>query len=526
MVIEAGTSSWRHAFPIELLDPTEMALADKIAGRTVPSSVLMHNAGEAVARAALRLLGPSRSPHVLILCGPGNNGGDGYVAARLLVESGCRVSVAALLPRDGLRGDAAEAAARWAGPVGDLAGAPLETADLVIDALFGAGLSRDIDGAAKAAIDRVNAWATATRHSVLAVDMPSGVDGATGEIRGAAVAATHTVTFFRLKPGHVLLPGRLRCGAIELIDIGIGRYVLDDIAPKTFLNVPCLWRSAYPVPRLEGHKYSRGHAVVVSGPLAQTGAARLSARGALRAGAGLVTVATPAEALAVHAATLTAIMTRVADGPEGLAAVLADPRKNAVVLGPGLGVGDSTRQMVKVVLRPVPDGAPPRRIVLDADALSSFADAPGDLFAAIAAGGHVVVLTPHDGEFTKLFGTSLDISQAKPRRTRAAAALCGATVVLKGADTVVAHPDGRAAIAASEAPWLATAGSGDVLSGIVAAFLAQSMPPFEASAAGVWLHAEAGRRFGPGLISEDIPDMLPRVLSDLLTGSGDRDEVM
>ncbi len=510
---QAPPAGWQSRFPVELLEPLEMAEADRLTAETVPSDLLMQNAGAAVAQAALRLVIPGGK--TLILCGPGNNGGDGYVAARLLAEAGCRVTVAALGTREVLKGDAAEAAARWTGPIVALAEVSI-VADLVIDALFGAGLARDIEGTAKVTIDRVNLWARNTGNPVLAVDMPSGVDGCTGAVRGAAIIATETITFFRLKPGHVLMPGRLKCGAVALADIGIASDVLEHIMPKTSLNAPPLWGQSYPVPRLEGHKYGRGHAVIVSGPLAQTGAARLCARGTLRAGAGLVTVATPAAALAVHAAALTAIMTRVADGAEDLAEILTDPRKNVVAMGPGLGVGAPTRALVLAALKPAPPDAPPRRIVLDADALSSFVEDPRVLFDAIAAGGHAVVLTPHDGEFAKLFGKSLDITMAKPRRTREAAAMSGATVVLKGADTVVAHPDGRASIAASEAPWLATAGSGDVLAGIIAGLLAQPMPTFEACAAAVWLHAEAARLFGAGLISEDIADMLPRVLSNLL----------
>ena len=504
--------------PIELLDPSEMARADALAAATMPSIALMERAGAAVAQAAERLL-PARGPRrVAILCGPGNNGGDGYVAARLLALDGCTVEVGALGPREALRGDAAIAAARWVGPVVALDQLQIEAADLVVDALFGAGLARDVDGAAHAAISRVNAYAAETGRPVLAIDVPSGIDGASGAVRGIAVQASDTITFFRLKPGHLLLPGRETCGRLALEDIGIEAAVLDEIAPRTWLNAPALWSPVLPRPALAGHKYARGHALVVSGPMAQTGAARLAARGALRIGAGLVTVATPREALAVHAAALTAIMTRVADDAVELADILADRRKSAVVLGPGLGVGAGTCALALAALAaPAPDlEAPPRSIVLDADALTSFAEAPEALFEAIRASSMAVVVTPHDGEFSRLFGRFTDKADAKPKRARAAAARSGAIVVLKGPDTVVAAPDGRVAIAASDAPWLATAGSGDVLAGFVTGLLAQAMPAFEAAAAAVWMHAEAARRFGPGLISEDLPDLLPAVLKDLL----------
>ncbi len=507
---------FRPAYPHELLTPAEMGEADRLAAAIVPSASLMENAGAAVAAVVGRLAGPGST--IAVLCGPGNNGGDGYVAARLLAEAGFRVVVGALVPRDRMKGDAANAAERWDGPVEPLADLAFDDVAAVVDALFGAGLARNLDGEAASVVARANAWRGATRRPLVAVDVPSGIDGATGLPRGAAVEASHTVTFFRLKPGHALLPGRLHCGALDLVDIGLPMEVLEGVAPRTSLNTPSAWLHHLPEPSLAGHKYARGHAVVVSGPIGQTGAARLCARGALRIGAGLVTVATPAEALPVHATALTAIMTRVADDADGLGAILADPRKNAVAMGPGLGVGAGTRALVHAALAapdPGDNDAPPRSVVLDADALTSFADEPQTLFDAITASGHAVVLTPHDGEFAKLFGSVLDAKAPKPERVRVAAAVSGATVVLKGPDTTIADPDGRASIAMSEAPWLATAGSGDVLAGMVAGLLAQAMPAFEACCAAVWMHAEAARRFGPGLISEDIPDALPPVLRQL-----------
>jgi hydroxyethylthiazole kinase-like uncharacterized protein yjeF len=502
-----------------------MGDADRLAAEATTGAALMERAGEAVAQAALRLVGASGPRRIAILCGPGNNGGDGYVAARYLALAGCEVTVGSLVGRDALTGDAARAAALWPGEVLDLDAIAIETVDLIVDALFGAGLSRDVAGAAKATIERVNCAARTSGIPVLAVDMPSGVDGDSGAIRGIGIVASDTITFFRLKPGHVLMPGRRSCGTVALADIGISPTVLDTIAPKTMLNVPRLWAKSFPVPGVAGHKYTRGHAVVLSGPIAQTGAARLCARGALRAGAGLVTVATPGDALVVHAVALTAVMTRVCDGPAALSDLLQDRRKNAIVLGPGLGVGASTRAMVQAALAADPrPGLPPRSIVLDADALTSFADQPDELFAAIAAGGHAVVLTPHDGEFAKLFGHAIDAEAAKPSRARLAARMAGGVVVLKGPDTVVADPGSRVSIAASEAPWLATAGSGDVLAGMITGLLAQGMHAFDAASSAVWMHAEAARLFGAGLISEDIPEMLPRVLtalceSDLIAGA-------
>jgi hydroxyethylthiazole kinase-like uncharacterized protein yjeF len=362
-------------------------------------------------------------------------------------------------------------------------------------------------------IEAINAKSAATAAPVIAVDLPSGINGTTGAVMGAAVMATATVTFFRKKPAHLLLPGRLYCGEIGVADIGIADAELARIAPRTFANVPDLWRAHFPVPRHDGHKYTRGHAVVVSGPSWSTGAARLAARGALRAGAGLVTIASPREALAVNAASNLAIMVRPVDGAGELAAFLDDHRLNSVAIGPGLGVNEETSELVLAAL----DG--PRAVVLDADAMTSFTGEPQRLALALKKRSQqATILTPHEGEFSRYFG-ALDAKAkagSKLERARAAAALTGAIVLIKGADTVVAAPDGRAAIAANAPAYLATAGAGDVLAGMIAGLLAQGMPGFEAACAGVWLHGEAAAAFGPGLISEDLPEVLPRVYKALL----------
>jgi len=494
---------------MELLTTAEMAEADRLtmAGGT-PGFALMQNAGRAVAEAAADL---AEEGAVLVVAGRGNNGGDGFVAAGELAATGREVRVALVGEVADLKGDAARAAQAWRGEVlpGDAATVARLAADaaLVIDALFGAGLDRDITGEARAVIEAINASGV----PVLAVDLPSGVNGTTGAVMGVAVAATETVTFFRRKPGHWLLPGRLHCGRVRLSQIGVGEGVLAAIGPATFENDPDLWGGAFPVPQAGGHKYGRGHAIVVSGGLAATGAARLSARGALRGGAGLVTVASPPDTLAVNAAALTAVMVREVANPVAFATLLSDPRFNACVVGPGAGVGARTRDFALTAL------SGRRGVVLDADALTSFTDDPAALFAAIAAHHGSTVLTPHEGEFSRLFKSVSDKDQlhSKLEKARAAAHASGAVMLLKGPDTVVAAPDGRAAIAANAPPWLATAGSGDVLAGMVAAMLAQGMPAFEAANAAVWMHGEAGHEAGPGLIAEDLPEVLPAVFRRL-----------
>jgi len=343
---------------------------------------------------------------------------------------------------------------------------------------------------------------------VIAVDLPSGVNGTSGAVMGVAVKAAQTVTFFRRKTGHLLLPGRLHCGAVRVADIGIPAIVLETIKPATYANGPALWGRAFPMPRAEGHKYSRGHAVVVSGGLSSTGAARLAARGALRAGAGLVTIASPRDALSVNATANLAAMVRPVDGPAELGKFLADRRLNAVVLGPGGGIGAAMRDQVAVVL------SGHAAAVLDADALTSFAGNARGLTSLIAERrGPSTVLTPHQSEFSRLFNVIDEDHNLheKLEKSRAAASSSGAIVLFKGPDTVVAAPDGRASIADNAPPTLATAGSGDVLAGIIAGLLAQGMPAFEAVNAAVWLHGEAANEFGAGLISEDLPEALPAV---------------
>jgi hydroxyethylthiazole kinase-like uncharacterized protein yjeF len=489
---------------MELLTTAEMAEADRltIAGG-MPGIELMENAGRAVAEAVAARHPPGT--RVVVVAGPGNNGGDGFVAARMLVERGHRVRLLLVGELARLKGDAALAAQRWSGPIDTATPAALMPADVVVDALFGAGLDRPMEGVARAMIEAMNA----VDVPIVAVDLPSGINGTTGAVMGVAVRATESVTFFRRKTGHVLLPGRLHCGRIAVADIGIRASVLERIAPRTDLNVPELWRKSFPVPRVEGHKYSRGHAVVVSGGLSSTGAARLAACGALRAGAGLVTIASPRDALLVNAAASLAVMVRAVDGADQLTEFLRDPRRNAVVLGPGGGVGPQMRELVLAAL------ASERAVVLDADALTSFADAPEPLMAAVKQRSAGTVMTPHEGEFSRLFKRVAGDTHAKLERARKAAEASGAVILLKGPDTVVAAPDGRVAIAENAPPWLATAGSGDVLAGFAAGLLAQDMPGFEAAAAAVWLHGETGREAGPGLIAEDLPDAMSKVYRGL-----------
>lgn len=492
---------------LEVLTNAEMAQADRLAiAGGIAGATLMGNAGGAVAEAvAARRSAANRT---VVVAGPGNNGGDGFVAARVLAARGYDVEVLLLGDATSLKGDAAIAAKMWNGPTAPAKPGALDGADIIVDALFGAGLDRRVEGLARAMIEAMNARARA----IIAVDLPSGINGTSGAVMGTAVNAVHTVTFFRKKPGHLLLPGRLHCGTVSVADIGIPAAALGRIAPRTFENVPGLWREKFPVPRHDGHKYDRGHAVVVSGPSWSTGATRLAARAALRAGAGLVTIASPREALAVNAPASLAVMVRPVDGAAELEAFLADQRLNALAIGPGIGVNEATCELVLAAL------SGDRAVVLDADAITSFAKAPQRLAEALQGRqGKATILTPHEGEFSRYFGELDERTKvgSKLDRARLAAKITGATILLKGPDTVVAASDGRASIAGNAPAFLATAGAGDVLTGIAAGLLAQSMPAFEAASAAVWLHGEAANVFGPGLISEDLSEMLPGVYRGL-----------
>lgn len=480
----------------ELLTTTQMYDADRaaISGGT-SGERLMEAAGQAVVT-EIRRRWASRP--VLIVCGPGNNGGDGFVIARLLKDSGWPVKLALLGDRDALKGDARLNADRWEGDILPLSVDLLEGSGLFVDALFGAGLARPLDEVALAV---VAAMAEADVPCV-AVDVPSGVHGDTGMVLGGAVSADLTVTFFRRKPGHLLMPGRARSGDIVVADIGIPEEVLGEIKPQIYANVPGLWSGDFPWPRAEDHKYTRGHAIIAGGP-AMTGAGRLAAWAARRVGAGLVTVASSPEVLAhytVDAPGLLALPFRTADE---FAGILADERKNAVLVGPGGGVSRTTHDIV------LGAAAAGKSMVIDADALTAFGENPDELFAALD--GKNAVLTPHEGEFSRLFKMTGD----KLTRARNAAERANCVVLLKGADTVIAAPGGRAAINFNAPPTLATAGAGDVLAGTIVGLLAQGMPPFEAASAGAWLTGDSASVFGPGLVAEDVYQGIPGSLSRL-----------
>ncbi|NTZ91037.1 NAD(P)H-hydrate dehydratase [Agrobacterium tumefaciens] len=475
-----------------LIDPVVMARIDAAAGQSgIPLYDLMERAGQAVAASALRHY--PQALRFVVLCGGGNNGGDGYVAARVLLQSGAAVAVYHLGDTAVLRGDARTAFERsGVTPLPLAAYAPL-SGDVVIDAVFGAGLSRDVPSELADVIEAV----AKAGVPVLAVDLPSGLCGRRGVPLGASFRAQRTVTFMARKPGHLLMPGQELCGVLEVFDIGIPARILAAHAGSVAENDPLVWRHALPRADMETHKFRRGHLTVFAGPAHATGASRMAALSALKAGAGIVTVAAPKTVLDVLSMTLTAVMNTPMDDADDLRLWLDDRRHGTFVLGPGFGDLEKARQFVSLL--------GDRAVVLDADAITAFKDCPETLFEHVTSGTGKFVLTPHEGEFGRLFpDLAADAALSKVEKALVASARSGAVLVYKGADTVIAAPDGRALVNSNAPASLATAGSGDVLAGIVGALLAQGTPAFEAAAAGVWLHGEAGSRAGVGMMAEDL----------------------
>jgi hydroxyethylthiazole kinase-like uncharacterized protein yjeF len=497
----------------DVLTPQEMAEADRltIAAGPLDGMALMRNAAAAVASLMLKHFAHTARVHVL--CGPGNNGGDGYVIARILAETGFFVSLwQEGRPKAG--SDAAAAAADCPIHAQPLASFNPENGSLVIDALYGAGLSKPLSRDAANAAEK----AAALNLAVISVDLPSGVAGETGLVLGQSFRAAITVTFARKKPAHLLLPGRDLCGQIVVADIGILDSAIAGTGARCVENTPDAWLGAFPFPAIDAHKYRRGHVGVFSGEASATGAARLAAIAAARIGAGAVTVLSPSDAIAANAAHLTSVMLRKCDTLADALAFFEARHPRALVYGPGLRPEAATAEFLAELLEAEDL---PKALIVDASGITSLVDRSQALFPLLQRpGAPEVILTPHEGEFRGLFP---DIAKgrdtSKLAKARAAAARSGAVIVYKGADTVVAAPSGQAAINANGTPWLATAGSGDVLSGLCAGLVAQGMPAFEAACAAVWVHAEAAQRFGPGLIAEDLPSAVLPVIRDIFARS-------
>ncbi|ASJ71527.1 NAD(P)H-hydrate dehydratase [Granulosicoccus antarcticus] len=514
-----------------LLSAAQMQRVDATAvEQGINSFELMCSAGQAVADTAVELL-QNRSGTFLVLAGPGNNGGDGAIAAQELAGRGYQVVVVRFLveAEAGMASgneaelrDADRAFAQWRGvtfaytlqqeQVDQQLREMIDQSDVIIDALFGAGLKRPLQGLVAQLVEQVNMACA----KVLAVDVPSGLNGNTHGVDGVCIKADTTVTFFLHKPAHFLYPGRELCGRKTLAQIGLSKAQLNPDWPLCVLNEPDFFLPALPVLGQEGHKFDRGHVLVRSGPLQSTGASRLSAQTALECGAGLVTLASSNEALSVNAAHLTAVMLKPCDNISQWQLILQDQRINTVIVGPGNGVDAATRGCSLAALQA------DKHCVLDADALSCWTNTSDreQLFEALLAARYTAILTPHTGEFERLFGELSDGNDQVQPRSRlhlacAAARLVKAVVVFKGADTVIAAPDGRSAINANAPPWLATAGAGDVLAGVIASLSAQGMSAFEAACAGVWMHGQAAMELGYPMSAEHLATRLPQVVHAL-----------
>ncbi len=464
----------------------------------VPRIALMDRAGRGLADAVIARW--SRRP-VAVLCGPGNNGGDGYVAARYLERAGWSVTIYAQSDPAKLTGDAAWAHGEWAGAVLPLEGFSPSDYALVIDALFGAGLTRPLEGIAA---DCVTALAR-SECVVVSADVPSGVFGDRSARPDVAFAADLYVTFNNLKPAHVLEPAAAACGEVQVVDIGIPPAWTDQIDRLARLNSPEAWWDGFPRREAGTHKHREGRLVVFSGGASSTGAARLAAHAGLRMGAGLVTLASPPSALQVNASALTAVMLACWEAEESLA-LLAERRASAFVAGPALGLEERAASAVQACLE---SGLPG---VVDADALTLLAERGEDGLQGL---GPQHVLTPHAGEFERLFPGLLEACDNEIFATRQAADLAGCTILLKGAATVIAVPGGDCRVNRHAHPRLATAGSGDVLAGMIGALLARGMPGFDAACAAAWLHGDIAQTSPEGLIAEDLVARLPARLDEL-----------
>ena len=453
---------------------------------------LMQTAGAAVYKEITKHF----LPHVtVVLCGPGNNGGDGYVVANLLEQAGWAVKVATKSFSTHMSDFAIEHRNNYKGEVVDLNAAALQNCDLVVDGLFGTGLTRSLSDDYATIVEMINE----SSIDCVAIDIPSGINTDTGEIMGTAIKAHTTVTFSYRKPGHLLMPGKAYTGKLICKPIGLANLKENDI--HLTVNRPSLWYEQLPAPRLTDHKYNRGH-LLVRGGEEMTGAARLAAASARRVGAGMVTLACAPSVRQIYALSAPGLITTTLDKENSFKTRLLEKPKSAALLGPGNGVTKETRMAVLDTL----DTKTP--CVLDSDALTVFQKDPQTLFDHITG---PCILTPHAGEFKRLF----DLSGDKVTQARKAAQISGAVVLFKGPDTVIAHPDGLVVVQDNAPPTLATAGTGDVLAGLISGLMAQGLSPFTAACIATWIHGEAASAFGLGLIAEDLIEAIPGIIKTL-----------
>tara|TARA_B100001105_G_scaffold252249_1_gene243430 strand:+ start:1905 stop:3404 length:1500 start_codon:yes stop_codon:yes gene_type:complete len=495
---------YKNKIITEVLTSEQMYRADFLASKNgISSYQLMRNAGKRIAREIIK---KHQKGRVLILCGRGNNGGDGFVVARLLSARGWPVQVGILKSLKKMKDDALRASEEWEGVTFELSLPQLKKringCSVVVDALFGIGLNRPVKENIKGLINAINK----SEIPCVSIDIPSGIDADSGKILGTAIKANETISFFRPKLGHILFPGREYSGNLIISDIGIPDSVIQKIKPTIFLNSPKLWNKKFPWPSYQDHKYSRGHALVMGGE-EMTGAARLAARACLRIGSGLVTIAANKSSSKIYKMEMPEILSVTVDSLHDLKKIISDKRKNVFLVGPGIGVSRLSSKKVLLLL------SKKRPCVLDADAISAFKDSPKKLFKSVFPR---CVLTPHEGEFARLFPKIAKRKNInKVAKCVLAAFDANGVVLLKGSDTVISRPDGLSVVNCNAPPTLATAGSGDVLAGIITGLIAQGMNSFDASVSGAWIHGEAAKLFGPGLVADDLPNLIPLVLKKI-----------
>ena len=477
-----------------LLTNSQMSFVENQAIKSGKKSTeLMENAGTAVVKLILKRY---KNRNISVLCGPGKNGGDGFVVARLLKEQGWNVRLG--LTSSQKDKDSIEKAELWKGNIEPLNESLLYGNPIIIDAMFGAGLKRKLTGIPLALVTKINN----KKLDCIAIDIPSGIDGDSGKILGDAPKCKLTITFFCAKPGHFLMPSKSKVGEVIIEDIGISNSFLKQINVKTFLNTPELWKKKFPIPTYDTHKYKRGH-LLIAGAANMTGATHLASSSARRIGAGVVTIGAPSSSCDIYKLGAFGHIVLPINNPGDWNNLLKNYKNTATLIGPGLGKIAFLKDVVIAALNSK------KPVILDADGLNIFKNNPLQLFHST---NRKHILTPHEGEFKKLFNF-----KGNPiSRVSRAAKKSGAIVLLKGSSTIIAHPNGKIIINDTGKPYLATAGSGDVLAGIIAGLITQGMNVFEAGCGGTWIHGRAAELFGPGLIAEDIPKLIPTILNEII----------
>ncbi|MDX1950377.1 MAG: NAD(P)H-hydrate dehydratase [Rickettsiales bacterium] len=476
----------------------------------ISNFTLMCNAGEKSADLVDKILDyKKKGDAVYILCGVGNNGGDGYITARILKERGYDIrlsNIGDLRKVSELTLQAMDFAVSSGIEIEEFDEDYLEQADLIIDAIFGIGLKRDITGDIAEIIEKINYAKNSQKNKflVFSLDVPSGVCSNTGEVRNIAIQADYTISYQTPKIGCYLLPAKNYVGKIEVADIGIPDEAFSEIYNPYFINSTDLWLDKFPFPKLESHKYHKGHIVIDGGEEDFTGASRMASIASMRVGAGLATICADEKSLPIYATSMLSVMVKRLKEIEDLEKYIKLKKVNSAVLGCGSGFD------ILAPLRVYHCLEEKLACVIDADVFSIFQEKPKEFIKALKK-NKKSVLTPHEGEFKRVF----NVDGSKIERASKAAKLCDNVIVLKGNDTIIASPDGRIAVNNNAPTWLATAGSGDVLAGIIGGLLAQNMPSFEAACAGVWIHSECANILGQGLISEDLIDAIPLVLQSL-----------